>query len=435
MNDNDNEIDSSSESDDSYTESLSADDKVDHTDNLDLHGKTLEKFNIISELGTGGYSIVWLAYDVELNRYCAIKVQHPNEYKEGKDENIFMKKLSQKCKSCKINLFNNLNRDFVYIDKKKKFLCSVYDLYAGNLDTFIRNGAYNNGYPYHTAIKMMYQLLKSVHFLHNELNIYHCDIKTDNILIQGYTNKKIIDLYNNKNFINLYKCGKEKYCLEFSKNKNNLKSETKIKIRRKIHNNIMEDINKELHNYDESESECKNKIDECYINDCKIALSDFGNYLDINEGQYYEESFGTRYYRSPENILVGKINYGNDIWAIACTFYELLTGDLLFNPIKDKEFDRDAYHLKLINELCGEYDYKFIKSTKVWKNYFNKSGKLFINIDLNFSNTFDNLKTIVPIEDYDNIIILFKNMFIINPKNRWTCKECIKFMEENLIKI
>jgi serine/threonine protein kinase len=141
----------------------------------------------------------------------------------------------------------------------------------------------------------------------------------------------------------------------------NMKKEDKLAIRRNIHNSICKKIFEQLKQNPIS----KNDIDEKYLKQFSISLRDFGSHCD--EDTYYEESFGTRYYQAPEIILMGKCSYPVDIWALGCVFYELLTGELLFDPVKDKIYSRDYYHLCLISETCGSFDKDFIANTKYAK--------------------------------------------------------------------
>jgi serine/threonine protein kinase len=150
-------------------------------------------------------------------------------------------------------------------------------------------------------------------------------------------------------------------------------------------------------------------------------LADFGSF--VENGEYYDEPFGTRYYRSPENILVGKSSYPNDIWALGCTIYEIITGKILFNPDKDKNFDRDFYHLKLINELSGNFPKDFLKNTQRYKLFFDRKNQIKFNKDLNFKNK---LNELVNYQIPNEIIDLIKKMLIIDPTKRINIKECYK---------
>lgn len=56
-----------------YEESISDDDIQDHNENLDLEGRILSKYNILHKLGSGMYSIVWLAYNIENKNFMQLK--------------------------------------------------------------------------------------------------------------------------------------------------------------------------------------------------------------------------------------------------------------------------------------------------------------------------------------------------------------------------
>jgi serine/threonine protein kinase len=43
-----------------------------------------------------------------------------------------------------------------------------------------------------------------------------------------------------------------------------------------------------------------------------------------------------------------------DMWSLACLCFELLTGDLLFDPQSGSDFSRDDDHLALMVELLGK---------------------------------------------------------------------------------
>lgn len=354
---------SDNSSDDSYTteSSVSSSDQACDTDNnLDLHGKILGNYNIIYEIGRGGYSIVWLAYNISNMRYYALKVQDPNDFNDGYDEVKFVSTLpTNEC-------FNNIIEYFIHIVNKQKYLCSVWNLHATNLDTVIRKGKYKDGLHHDIANKIMRQITTALNILHNKFKVYHGDIKPDNIFLKGINSRdaKVIELYNKENYHQKYKQAKTEYWLKSGKkikNIDNMKKSDRHYIRQQIHADIIKNINIKdilLENI------------ELTIDNCNVSLGDFGTYC--GEDNYYEEAFGTRYYQAPEIILRGKCSYGVDVWALGCTYFELLTGQILFDPNKDKEYSRDYYHLSLINDTCGNFPINFLKSTKLYKNFFNK---------------------------------------------------------------
>ena len=375
--------------------SESSDQDIDYLDNLDLESNILRNYNIIYEIGKGAYSIVWLAYSIITKKYYALKVQDPNNFDDGMDEVLFVNKLPKK-----LNVYNHLIEYFIEIKEDKKYLCSVWELHSFNLDTFIRKSSYK--LSINDIKHIMKQLITSIHYLHTKMKIFHGDIKSDNILIKG---------------VNLQD---EYYITEYSKlmndNINNKNKEIRLKEHKKILNII------QSNNYN---TEKKYIINEKFLKPINISLADFGTFCD--ESNYYNNSFGTRYYQAPEIILMGKCSYPVDIWALGCTFYELLSSNLLFDPIKDSNFDRNYYHLCLINETCGEFPSKFLSSTTRYKKYFNNNYKL-IEYEIPVENRLINKlnKLNLSNDDFNNVHKLLKSMLTINPNSRIGIAELIK---------
>ena len=341
------------------------------SNNLELEGCILKTYNIICELGRGGFSIVWLAYSISNNNFVALKIQNPDEYKDGIQEISFVEKLSKNNHKYFINLIEH----FVELREKKKYLCSVWELHATNLDCLLRKGNYKNGLDFDIIRQIMIQIIEGLKILHYKYKVFHGDIKTDNILVKGISkrNQFIIDNYLEQNFNERYNKLKENQWLQSGKTLDsikNMKKEIKYKIRSKLHKEINDIVLSKLEQVDISPHD----IDEKYIKNIEISISDFGTFC--CEDDYYDDVFGTRYYYAPEVILGGKCSYAIDIWCLGCLLFELLTGDILFDPIKDSEHNRDYYHLCLINDTCGDFPKHFLKNTKHYKKYFNSNYKM-----------------------------------------------------------
>jgi len=86
----------------------------------------------------------------------------------------------------------------------------------------------------------------------------------------------------------------------------------------------------------------------------------------------------TRQYRSPEVIIGARYSTSADIWSLACMIFELVTGDLLFDPKTDAggKYSRDEDHLALMIELVGPFPKKFALSGKRSKEFFNRDAEL-----------------------------------------------------------
>ena len=224
--------DTSSSSSDS---SVSSDEIDQHDENLRLEGLTLRSYNIITEIGRGGYAIVWLAYNIQNGKFSAIKIQNHMDYKDGLDELKILKKLPHN-----LNYFNNLLNYFIEkrkVGKKtRKYLCMVFELCTSNLDTIIRKGDYKEGLPLDMIKKSAYNVLKGLDYIHNKLKVFHGDIKPDNLLLMGLNDRDnfIIGEYNNSKFSKKYKKAKKYFIKSKGKEVNaktlkKLSSEDKIK--------------------------------------------------------------------------------------------------------------------------------------------------------------------------------------------------------------
>jgi len=407
--------DSTTESENTSYISSSSDEYYNQADNLDLAGKLLNKYNIISKIGSGADAIVWLAYNMDDSKYYAIKVNEPNEYKKGSEEFRFLKKLPEK-----LPVFNHLKESFVEQNGNKKYACGVFELQTGNLDALLRKSKLDDGLPVKIVRKIMYQVLIALKHMHQKLKVYHADLKTDNILLKGINNfdKEVIRQYNEMNFGEIYKKTKESYWIDKGKTLDTIdkmKSENKKEIREKIHQIFCEKIIF-------PEKDEKYNIDSKYLENCNVTVSDFGTFC--REEEQFDGSFGTRYYRAPEVILRGECSYGVDIWAMGCIFYELLTGRLLFDPEKDSKHSRDEYHLYWIQRFCGKYPTSFLKKTKMCKKYFNAEGEM-LTMKYKSKDFKEVLEMYNVNEDLDKVVSLLKGMLDISPKHRFDIDACL----------
>jgi len=387
-------------SDSSSDKSSISEKDLQHT-NLELYGKSIKNnFYILTEIGRGAFSIVWLAYHKIKDKFYALKVHHPSDYISAKEEKDFNNRLPNN------KLLNKMIDNFTILKNRKKYLCIINNLYCGDLDGLLRNGNYNNGFDEKFVIKVIYQVLQSLEILHNKVKVFHGDIKPDNILLKGLNilNSKLITDYRNHKLFN------------------ELKNIIDPKKGVKIHSHILKDI------VDKSELDDVYECNKDYIDNPEISLSDFGNFCD--EDDEFNEEFGTRYYRAPEILLIYNCNYKVDIWALGCTCFELLTGEPLFRPKKNK-YNTTHQHLMDIINLVSPISKKMIKKSKVKKKYFTKKYKLkdFIYQDTSLENVFKKYNI------YNNQIIDFlKKCLIVKPSLRYSASKLLKHPLFNEIK-
>lgn len=371
----------------------------------------------------------------------------------------------------------------------RKFICMVLPLMAGSVYSLIREGKYKNGLDDKLTMNCVNTILNSVNDLHNKLRVCHTDLKPENMLISGMSVKvnELIDDYSKINLKQIYehKLNEELQEKKWNKGSNNYKKKVrklKTKILRQCHNSILDTMiilsesedsgsecnsvyessdsedekdnvfeqilkcnenkdnekdseseNSSVSEYDtESSSESINRddkfsvIDDKYLENCKIVLTDFGSNLKIRELD--DEEIQTRYYRAPEVILNLHYTEKIDVWSIGCILYEIYTGRILFDPDKDKDFSRDFHHLFLIEEICGKIPKELAKRSPRKKEFF-KNNKL------NCSKARNNidLKGLINKQESkvnELVIALIQKCLIINPKERPTITELISYVKD-----
>ena len=166
----------------------------------------------------------------------------------------------------------------------------------------------------------------------------------------------------------------------------------------------------------ESQVDSKKNYPMDKLDSMNVTIADFG--ATCTEDEFYENQFGTRYYMSPEVILMGKVSEKIDIWALGCILYELINGQFLFDPDKDKTYSRDYYHLIEISKVSGRFSKKFLKTTKHYKKFFERTGDIY---DTEFREYYDHNELFDKVKDEKDkglVIDLISKMLKIDPKER-----------------
>ena len=106
---------------------------------------------------------------------------------------------------------------------------------------------------------------------------------------------------------------------------------------------------------------------------CKIA--DLGNACWTY--RHFTDDVQTRHYRAPE-VILGYKTYDTqiDMWSLACLVFELLTGDLLFEPHAGKNYTKDDDHLAQIMELLGRLPRELVTQGKYSSDFMTRNGDL-----------------------------------------------------------
>ena len=268
------------------------------------------------------------------------------------------------------------------------------------------------------------QILQAVEFMHN-LKIVHTDLKPENILLSVY---KDDNNETNKSNLNISNINNQKSNINQNTNSmNNL--------------SITSRINKRV----------------------QIKLADFGTARTINKLQEHAY-IQSLFYRAPEVIIgAGKRTEKIDVWSIGCILGELYLGTPIMpgNSSYDqlnkinvligecpqemieicKERDRffikenDNYRIKKPEEYYKEYpkepksEYQIPKNMRSIDDLINAKDTIKSKNSLHkslYNNSSFSQNSSITREDSAAFIHLMKGMLQIDPKRRFSCKQCLK---------
>tara|TARA_B110000908_G_C10261947_1_gene460007 strand:+ start:1939 stop:3180 length:1242 start_codon:yes stop_codon:yes gene_type:complete len=310
------------------------------------------RYRIIKKLGWGVFSTVWLVYDYqEVEVFKVLKIQRADETAtEAANDEIDIVKKVQPEYGC------HLIEDFTQESIFGVHLVLVFHLCGENLLSSIRIFRYN-GLPPKVVKKIAKQLLLSLIHIHETVKVVHTDIKPENILIATPSKeiKHIVSKYKPPPITEPIRLIDRN---EFTMNKAQKKRYKKLK---------------KVHHGGEVGDDISSEDDDEYLDRLsKIKMVDFGN------AQWVDNTcdmvIQTRPYRAPEVIIAETYDETADLWSIACTIYELLTGDHIFNAKSGKGYNIEDDHLALI---CGTLDSNMLcyKDFKYYQMFYNDKSE------------------------------------------------------------
>ena len=452
--DEDSSEDSSDESDDCSDESSDYIDKTKGDDNLGLilNGN----YVLIEKIGYGTFSCVWLAYKMDDStgkHFYAIKVQHPEDYQDGFKEAKYLETIKKL--NCPNLIYMYESFSFTPPKKqddklKKEFhpsVCMVFDLLVGSVYQMIKKGksslsgsskdnqktTYEDGLSEKIVAKIISQTANALNVIKDKLQACHTDIKPENILIKG-TDKRLkifMEKFLEENFCKKLKIMSDKIISDFKLNLSNKKHKLRFaKIKREVAKKIIISINNNINTYIEKTHKISkdSKIFDIDEN-IQVVLADFGTIKPFCKIKY-DDDIQTRYYRAPEVILMCNYDYKADVWSLACTAYELLTGSLLFDPEKDKHHSTDYHHIYWIMELLGDIPKSLLSKAKNASDFFHSSGK-FKEKKPDVHPLSIIFKEDIKIDCSSKMILLLEKMLAVSPNDRFDYSNIINYIHSN----
>lgn len=299
-----------------------------------------DRYEVKSKLGWGHFSTVWLAEDSVSSSDVAVKiVKSAHHYKEAANDEIKILRTATENdpenKSCVIHLLDNFN----IVGPNGTHVSMVFEKLGCNLLTLIRMYKYR-GLPFPLVKILTKQMIIGMEFLH-KCQIIHTDLKPENVLM--IKTPKVI---------------------------RSMPQTEQDKLKNLERSNVKDEDDPRKGLPWSAQSLLNTFGDGTYA----IKIADLGNACWTHE--HFTDDVQTRQYRAPEVIIGAKYDNNIDVWSVACIVFELLTGDLLFEPKAGRSFDKNDDHLAQISELFGKIPKNLALSGKYSSTFFTPDGEL-----------------------------------------------------------
>ncbi|MCO5612176.1 hypothetical protein L7F22_066438 [Adiantum nelumboides] len=157
-----------------------------------------------------------------------------------------------------------------------------------------------------------------------------------------------------------------------------------------------------------------------------VKIADLGNACWVDH--HFTNDIQTRQYRCPEVILGAKWGPSADNWSASCMFFELLTGDYLFDPAAGSKYNKDDDHIAQIIELLGDFPKSLAFAGKYSADLFNRRGELRHIHKLRFWPLISVLqeKYLMPFDEASRLSSFLLPMLKLHPDKRSAAKDLLE---------
>mmetsp|Transcript_12239 Transcript_12239/g.22650 ORF Transcript_12239/g.22650 Transcript_12239/m.22650 type:complete len:569 (+) Transcript_12239:91-1797(+) len=364
------------------------------------------RYRVLCKLGAGAFSTVWLCADEKSStgsgtpELVAMKVckSKKSVTEQAIDEIALLEKLAER-DGDEPSHVAQLRSHFWHTGPHGRHKCMAFEVMGENLLSLLKFHDYN-GLPLPMVKRIARHTLLGLSYIH-ERGIVHTDVKLENVLIQRHDMHILIEdaAKAHRSFVehkatlggNLSKSQKKK--MKQKQKKAAAKAEAagesgRVDAAAAAGDGEGSDGGEpaEAEDADKAAAEAcgkpvppvrqKERFSDLRVEDVFAKVADFGNGLFLDRKE--TDDIQTRQYRSPEIIIGTDWDATADVWSAACMFFELVSGDFLFDPRSNKDWSRDEDHLALIIELLGEHPPKdWLLTGKYTRDFFATStGKL-----------------------------------------------------------
>ncbi|KAG8080604.1 hypothetical protein GUJ93_ZPchr0007g6122 [Zizania palustris] len=340
------------------------------------------------KLGWGNFSTVWLAFDVQSQKFVALKIQKsaPEFAQAALHEIEFLSEITTRnpsnCK-CTIQLIDH----FKHTGPNGQHICLVFEFLGDSLLKLVQYNRYKG---------IGFRHLK----LENILLVSTIDPSKDPIRSGLQPNLERPEGNPNGEVV-----------------LNPIEKKLKMRARRVLAK--LAEKRKSAAEYARAERSLDG-IDMA----CKIV--DFGNACWADN--QFTDFIQTRQYRAPEVILGSGYSFPVDMWSFACIAFELATGEMLFTPKEGQGYSEDEDHLALMMEVLGKIPKKIATNGTKSKEYFDRHGDLKRIRRLKFSSVERVLvdKYKIPESDAQEFADFLCPLFDFAPEKRPTAAQCLQ---------
>jgi serine/threonine-protein kinase SRPK3 len=399
-----------------------------------------KKYIIEKKLGFGYFSTVWLASDRtksddDPHKMVAIKFQKSaNHYREAAEDEIKLLSQIHDRRSPAKQFIVTLLDKFMVHGPHGKHMCMVFEVMWKDLLFIMKKFDYR-GLPVPILKNICYQILCGLELMHDKCKIIHTDLKPENFLISlprsldiGTLQAERRQFVKLNNQTSLEESIDKMRSRKLNKNQKRRLRDKLKRLKKKRQQQQEEQQQQQQQQQQEPKQEPKQqaqihqqspqkpppRIQECKNDETKAAgvtqpstspsapVADKATLTKMKEPDYkgcpnpflvkiadlgngcwthkhFTDDVTTRQYRSPEVILGAEYDTAIDMFSCGTMFYELATGDYLFNPEKNKngtDEDRNEKHLAKMIEVLGPLPRSVVKYGIYTKNYYGRNGKL-----------------------------------------------------------
>ncbi|KAJ9469760.1 Serine/threonine-protein kinase SRPK [Diplonema papillatum] len=333
-----------------------------------------DRYLLLSQLGCGQSSTVWLAKDINCppgHRYkhVAIKVTRCSKTVRFSSlhEVALLYYIANNSRVCDIERYGGAARlldHFEYEGQHGVHVCMIFELLGHSMDVLMETGF--RGIADVTLVKQVTaSILRTLSEL-KRINVVHTDLKPENLMFTKPSSDVLSVIRSAQTHTPRARTSSQTH-----QRPKPLQSRISM---HKLLKDLKEQQRVRLSDFGLSfllRPDSGVRYDGEPLSDVDLRLIKASNYV---KGALIQ----TREYRAPEIILGNDFTCETDIWSLGCIVYEMLTGRFLFDP-KSKpdvhdEVSNDAEHLSEISQVIGRPQERVLTSGGVYVSKFYDIG-------------------------------------------------------------